>query len=164
MDNLLEKELLVSGVAHDDNILKVSIFKVKDEPGVADKIFSTLADENINVDMIIQSGDKDARNDMSFTTVRDDKVIVEKVMTTLVKELDAEGFEIVDNLAKVSIVGAGMITNPGIAAKMFHTLAEENINIDMISTSEIKISCVIDENKIVDAVIAIHKAFGLDES
>ena len=84
-------------------------------------------------------------------------------MKMLVEKLDAEGYEIVDNLAKVSIVGAGMITNPGIAAKMFHALAEAGINIDMISTSEIKISCAIQEDKIKEAVIAIHDAFELAE-
>ena len=164
MKREMEKGLLVSGVAHDTNILKATIFKLPDVPGVAGTIFSALAKEKINVDMIIQSGHKNGRNNISFTTGKDDKNKVENVMKTMVAKLDAEGYEIVDNLAKVSIVGAGMITNPGIAAKMFHTLAEAGINIDMISTSEIKISCAINEDKINEAVIAIHDAFELGDN
>ncbi len=163
MNRELEKDMVVCGVAHDTNLLKVTVFGVPDIPGVAAKIFTELADEKINVDMIIQSGDKNERNDISFTTSRDDKRKIEKVMNGIILELGAEGFELIDNLAKVSIIGAGMITNPGVAARMFRTLAENNINIDLIATSEIKISCAIDESQINEAVIALHTAFDLDE-
>lgn len=162
MERELEKELVVSGVAHDKNVLKVSIFGLSDVPGIAAKVFSALADEKINVDMIIQSGDKDNRNDISFTTTRDDKQKVEKTISKIVKDMNAEGYELIDNLAKVSIVGAGMITNPGVAARMFRTLADAEINIDLIATSEIKISCAIDEHRLEEAVIALHTAFDLD--
>ncbi len=162
MKRELEKELLVSGVAHDMNVLKVTLFNVPDTPGIASTVFSDLAAEKINVDMIIQSGNKNFRNDISFTTGRDEKLKVERIMRGLVEKTGADGFELHDNLAKVSIVGAGMITNPGVAAKMFRTLAENHINIDLIATSEIKISCAIDETCIKDAVLALHTAFNLD--
>ncbi|MGI5891478.1 MAG: aspartate kinase [Bacillota bacterium] len=162
MNKELEKELLVCGVAHDTNVLKITLFDLPDQPGIAGKIFTTLAAEKINVDIIIQSGKRNSRQDISFTTARDDKEKVEKIIKKIVENVDAKGYEIVDNVAKVSIIGAGMITNPGVAAKMFEVLADIGCNIDMISTSEIKVSCIIEESRIKDAAIALHSAFDLD--
>lgn len=162
MNKELEKELIVCGVAHDTNVLKVTIFDVPDEPGIASNIFTTLAEAKINVDMIIQSGHQHSCQDISFTTVRDDKTKVENIMKSIVAEVEAKGYDIVDDVAKISIIGAGMITNPGVAAKMFRVLADIGCNIEMIATSEIKVSCIVEESRIEDAAIALHTAFGLD--
>ncbi|MGI6361130.1 MAG: aspartate kinase [Bacillota bacterium] len=164
MNKGLEKELMVSGVAHDTNVLKVTIFDVPDRPGVAGSIFSALAKEKINVDMIIQSGRKNSLQDMSFTTVRDDKSKVLEILDQVVENIDGAHYSINDQVAKISIIGAGMITNPGVAAKMFEVLAENNFNIQMISTSEIKVSCIIDEERIRDAAVLLHTAFDLDQA
>ena len=163
MNKDLEKELIVCGVAHDMNVLKVTLFGVPDRPGVAGDIFGHLSRLNVNVDMIIQSGSRDMRQDISFTCGRDDRARVESVMQDMVRQLPAENYAVVDTVAKVSVVGAGMISHPGVAATMFRILSENNINIWMISTSEIKISCVIDEDEVTQAVMALHTAFGLDD-
>lgn len=162
MNKHLEKELVVCGVAHDLNVLKVTLFGVPDRPGVAGELFGQLAAEAVNVDMIIQSGSRDLRQDISFTCGRDERNKVERILKSVVRSLPADNYAIVDTIAKVSVVGAGMISHPGVAATMFRVLAENHINIDMISTSEIKISCIIDELQVNDAVLALHTAFGLD--
>jgi len=162
MNRDLEKELIVGGVAHDLNVLKTTLFAIPDTPGVAGRIFGALAAEGINVDMIIQSGNRADKQDMSFTCGRDERDKVERVMQELAQDLAAEGFELDDSKAKISIVGAGMITHSGVAARMFNVLAEIGSNIDMISTSEIKISCIVEETKIKQAVLALHTAFDLD--
>lgn len=163
MSKDLEKELIVCGVAHDLNVLKVTLFGLPDTPGIAGQIFSALAAEGVNVDMIIQSGNRADRQDMSFTCGRDGSDRVERVIGELQSKLGYESYQLDDNKAKVSIVGAGMITNPGVAARMFQELAAIKCNIDMISTSEIKISCIIDEMRTKEAVLALHTAFGLDQ-
>ncbi|MCL1817058.1 MAG: aspartate kinase [Clostridiales bacterium] len=162
MDKNLEKELIVCGVAHDLNVLKVTLYAIPDTPGIAAHIFGALAKEGVNVDMIIQSGNRQDKQDLSFTCGRDERDKVEHVLKGLVKDLGAMCHGLADNKAKISIVGAGMITHPGVAARMFKTLAEIDCNIDMISTSEIKISCVIDEMKVKQAVLSLHSAFELD--
>jgi len=162
MSRDLEKELIVCGVAHDLNVLKVTLFAIPDTPGVAGRIFGALAAEGVNVDMIIQSGNRAEKQDLSFTCGRDERDKVEYVLKELVGDLAGEGFELSDTKAKISIVGAGMITNPGVAARMFKVLSDIKCNIDMISTSEIKISCIVDETKIHQAVLALHTAFDLD--
>ena len=163
MNKDLEKELIVCGVAHDMNVLKVTLFGVPDRPGVAGEIFGQLSHLNVNVDMIIQSGSRDMRQDISFTCGRDDRAKVESVMQNMVRQLPAEHYAVVDTVAKISVVGAGMVSHPGVAATMFRVLGENHINIWMISTSEIKISCVVDENEVTKAVMALHTAFGLDD-
>lgn len=162
MNKDLEKELMVSGVAHDTNVLKATVFGVPDKPGIASDIFGKLAEQKVNVDMIIQSGSRDNKQDISFTCGVPDKSKVENVLQDVVKNLPADNFALVDGFAKISVVGAGMISHPGVAAIMFKTLSDMSANIEMISTSEIKISCIIDEEKIKDAAIALHSAFGLD--
>ncbi|MBQ1501664.1 MAG: aspartate kinase [Firmicutes bacterium] len=163
MNKDMEKDLMVCGVAHDLNVLKATIFGVPDRPGVASEIFGKLAKENVNVDMIIQSGNRGVRQDISFTCGRDERMKVENTLNELLRDLPADSFTIVDTLAKVSVVGAGMISHPGVAATMFKVLSDNDINIGMISTSEIKISCIVDETQINNAVLALHTAFGLDK-
>lgn len=157
----LEQEVLVSGVAYDDDVVKVTVYGVPDKPGVASILFGALADAKINVDMIIQSGTKDGTNDISFTTGKEADGKLEEVLEPVVAELSADHYALADNVAKVSIVGAGMITNPGVAAKMFKCLYDNGFNIDMISTSEIKVSCILQKEGAKDAVRALHEYFGL---
>ncbi|HHW07371.1 MAG TPA: aspartate kinase [Clostridia bacterium] len=163
VDENMERAMVVTGVACDKNVTKIAVFGVPDRPGIAYQLFNALAGENINVDMIIQSHEKDERNDISFTVTRDDKKHAVAIAKKVADEIGAEGVSFDDTVAKVSIVGAGMTTNPGVAAKMFEVLYKQNINIQMISTSEIKISCVIDEQQADSAVVALHEAFGLDQ-
>jgi aspartate kinase len=160
--NGMEKELIVSGVALDKNVAKIALFDVPDRPGIAYKLFNALAEENINVDMIIQSHERNDINDISFTVARDD---VKKAVATaekICREIGAKKVVFNDRVAKVSIVGAGMKTNPGIAAMMFEALYSLNINIQMIATSEIKVSCIIAEEEAEAAVKALHKRFNLE--
>ncbi len=157
------EEPVVKAVTFDKNQVKVSILDVPDRPGVAAKIFSALAKENINVDMIIQSAARGKKNDISFTIAHNDLKKTVEVLEQVNKELNAGGVVYEENMAKVSIIGIGMRSHPGVAAKMFETLAENNINIEMISTSEIKISCIIKKEHIETAVKALHKAFRLDK-
>lgn len=159
----MEKAMVVTGVACDKNVTKIAVFGVPDRPGIAYQLFNALAEDNINVDMIIQSHEQDERNDISFTVTRDDKNRAVAIAKQVADDIGAEGVAYDDTVAKVSIVGAGMKTNPGVAAKMFEVLYKQNINIQMISTSEIKVSCVIAGNKADNAVKALHQAFGLDQ-
>jgi aspartate kinase len=157
----MERSLVVTGVAYDLNVAKIGLYDVFDKPGIAYKLFRALADEKIKVDMIIQSATRDERNDISFTCSRDDLKKALSVVQGLLPELGASGVTSKDSVAKVSIVGAGMISNPGVAALMFEALAEEGINLEMISTSEIKTSCVIDAGEAKKAVQALHNKFNL---
>ncbi len=158
MNENIEKEYVVIGVAHDMNVLKVNIFDVPDQPGIASKIFSALAKEKVNVDMIVQAGKQSEYQEISFTTGRDDQDKVKKVLDGL----GLINYNLDGTVAKISIVGAGMITNPGVAAKMFRILADKGCNIEMISTSEIKVSCIVAQEYVKDAAVALHTAFGLD--
>lgn len=155
------EDVVVSGVTLTKDEAKVTICDVPDKPGAAAKIFKRLSDYNINIDMIIQNISRTRRTDISFTVPRVDLKKTLRVSKKAAKEIGAEGAIADTNIAKVSIVGVGMRTHSGIAAKMFGTLAKEKINIEMISTSEIKISCVIAKNFGEQAVRAIHAAFGL---
>lgn len=159
----MEQQRMVTGVAHDCKCAKIGIFDVPDKPGMASLIFCTLARAGVNVDMVIQSAMREERNDIAFTICSDDLPQAIPVVEKLVAEIGASGMSHGDNVAKVSIVGAGMQSNPGVAADMFEALADENINIQMISTSEIKVSCIIDEDKIKTAVKALHRKFKLDQ-
>lgn len=159
----LEKAMVVSGVACDKNVTKIAVFDVPDRPGIAYQLFDALAEADINVDMIIQSHEQEEKNDISFTVTRDDKEQAVKITKKIADAIGARGVASDDTVAKVSIVGAGMKTNPGVAAKMFEVLFKSNINIQMISTSEIKVSCVIDEAQAEEAILGLHTAFGLDK-
>lgn len=163
MQKELEKSMVVSGVALDDNVLQVTVFDTPDTPGSASKLFTALADSRINVDMIVQSGNRtEQENDMSFTVSSDDKDKVIGTLDKVVPEIGASSYTLTEGFGKVSIIGAGMITNPGVAARMFQVLAEKQCNIKMISTSEIKVSCLIDLADCNSVIAALHTAFGLD--
>ena len=159
----MEKALVVTGVAHDLNVVKIGLFDVPDRPGIAWRVFQALADENINVDMIIQSAMRNGVNDISFTVAQSDLQKTLGVVESIQHRVGAGGYTYDENVAKVSIVGAGMVTNPGVAAMMFEALARENINLEMITTSEIKVSCIIKAADAVRAVRALHRQFGLAE-
>lgn len=158
----MEQDIVVTGIAYDLNTARIGLFNVPDKPGVAQRIFSALAKRAINVDMIIQGTMRDGSNDISFTVASDDVKTALEVIDAVSKEIEIEKVACDQNVSKVSIVGAGMITNPGVAAMMFEALAEENINIHMISTSEIKVSCIIDKEDTEKAVKSIHKKFNLE--
>jgi len=160
-DDSMER-VVVSGVTSDKNQVRITIIGVPDRPGIAAKLFNSIADSNIVVDMIVQNVSSDARTaDISFTVFRADARKALEITKGVSDELSAKGVSIHEDIAKVSIVGVGMISHFGVAAKMFETLAKEGINIMMISTSEIKVSCVIDVKYTELAVRALHEAFGL---
>jgi aspartate kinase len=154
----------VSGVAADLNQVRLAILKVPDVPGIAARVFGRLAQENVSVDMIIQSiHTENNTNDIAFTVAKGDLHDAVRVLETLKTEMKAERVLVDEDIAKVSIVGAGMIDRPGIAADMFAALAEAKINIKMIATSEIKISCLVEKDKAHDAVKIVHSKFHLDD-
>ncbi|HYX91917.1 MAG TPA: aspartate kinase [Myxococcaceae bacterium] len=156
------EDVVVSGIAYDKNEAKLSIRAVPDVPGVAAKIFGPLGEKNIVVDLIVQNVSKDGRTDLTFTVGKSDFLKAQDLVRRVAKEIGAEGVEFDDDIAKVSIVGVGMRNHSGVAAKMFRVLAQEGINIQLISTSEIKVSCVIQAKYTEPAVRALHTAFSLD--
>ncbi len=160
-ENRKMEEVVVSGVALNENEAKVTIFKVPDRPGVAAKIFKRIADANINVDMIIQNKTETQTTDISFTVAKNDLARSLRGVREAAAAVGAPHVSCDENIAKVSVVGVGMRSHSGVASKMFGALAKRKINIEMISTSEIKISCVVDGKRAKDAVRAIHKEFGL---
>ena len=156
------EDVVIRGVALDKNQAKVTLVSVPDKPGVASRIFKALADATINVDMIVQNishGTGAPATDLSFTVEKAELLKAEKVIEELKKEIGFSQSISTDKIGKLSIVGVGMRSHSGVAAKMFETLANEKINIDMISTSEIKISVVIDLSKAEQAMRAVHAAF-----
>ncbi len=156
------EQVVVSGVTYNKNEAKVTVNGVPDRPGVASRIFTTLADANIVIDMIVQNVSHDKKTDITFTLGKADAKKAQKIMAGLATEIGAETVEVDERIAKVSIVGLGMRSHAGIAAKMFALLSGEGINIEMIGTSEIKVSCVIDQKYGELAVRALHTGFGLD--
>jgi len=151
--------VVVRGVTHDKDQAKISIFGVPDKPGIAFKIFQAIGAAEINVDMIVQGIGKDGRANISFTVSKADLRDALKIVQQIGEEIGATDVTADESIAKVSVVGIGMKSHCGVAAEMFQSLAEENVNIQMISTSEIKISCVIDEKDTESAVRAIHSKF-----
>ncbi len=162
---LEEKDFEIRGVAHDQKVAKIAVLAVSNTPGIAHKIFAALADANIDVDMIVQSIRNIDKNitDMVFTIALDDLPEAKKVVDKVAEEIDAGTVLVEEDVAKVSIVGAGMLGSPGIAARMFGALAHAGINIDIISTSEISVSCLIKGSQITEAVNAIHDEFFPDK-
>jgi aspartate kinase len=156
--------VMISGVALDTDEAKVTLERVPDRPGVAATVFRAIADESISIDMIVQNVSHAGATDLSFTAPRADLPRVHNVLERLVKEIGADSYTIDDGIAKLSLVGAGMKSHPGVAADMFDSLAGEGINIEMISTSPIRISCVIREADGARAVQVVHARFELDES
>jgi aspartate kinase len=158
------EQAIISGVTHDTSEAKLTIRDVPDHPGVAAAVFGKLATSNVNVDMIIQNVSEQGTTDISFTAPKDDLPRAKRALDDVVSELGAREWSVDDSVAKVSLVGAGMRTHPGIAGRMFSTLADAGVNLDMISTSPIRISCVISGEQVATAVQALHSAFGLDET
>ncbi|MBQ6453024.1 MAG: aspartate kinase [Coriobacteriales bacterium] len=155
---------VISGIAFDTSEAKVTIRGVPDTVGIAAQVFGALAEANVNIDMIIQNISRDGYTDISFTSPKADIMKVRQVCGQVIANLGAREVVVDDTVAKVSIVGAGMKSSPGVAAKMFQTLAENGINIDLISTSSIRTSVVIDASKVQEAARCLHTAFGLDSS
>ena len=154
----MEKEV-VSGVSYDKDQAKITIVHVPDRPGVAAQLFSPLAENNIVLDMIIQNASMDGYTDLTFTVSRKEIRQAHKLIEEAARKVGADKVEVDENVSKVSIIGVGMISHSGVAAKMFETLAKEGINILMISTSEIKISCVIQSKYTELAVSVLHDVF-----
>ena len=153
------EEMLISGIAKDDDVARISIIGVPDRPGLAFKIFSKLSAKNINVDIILQSVGRNGTKDISFTIARNNLQEAIDLLNPYVELIGASSVVYDENVAKVSIVGAGMESHPGVASRMFEALFAANINIQMIATSEIKISVLIDAEEADRAVSAIHKRF-----
>jgi aspartate kinase len=156
------EQAIVSGVTHDTSEAKLTIAEVPDRPGIAARLFRALADEEVNVDMIVQNVSSDGATDISFTVPKADLSAAMRVSETLAPEIGARAVTHDAEIARVSLVGAGMKTNPGVAARMFEVLANEEVNIDMISTSSIRISCVVRAHDVERAVQSLHRAFELD--
>lgn len=157
------EDAVVSAVTHDTNEAKITIRGVPDRPGIAASVFGTLGQNNVNVDMIIQNISDAGLTDISFTAPEDDITSVTSALEICLKEIGARTWNIDRDIAKVSIIGAGMKSHPGITAKMFKALAEEGINLDLISTSPIRVSCIIAADQAETAVRVLHTAFGLDQ-
>lgn len=155
------EKMLISGVASDKNTSRVSVIGVDDKPGVAFKIFNTLAKKGINVDIILQSVGRGGTKDISFTVAQDDLKHTLEVLEENKEALTIEDINHKDTVAKLSIVGAGMMSNPGVAAKMFESLFNARVNINMISTSEVRITVLINEDDVERAMKAVHDGFGL---
>ena len=156
------EEAIISAVTHDATESKVTVVGVPDHPGISATLFEELANANIVIDMIVQNTSHSGKTDISFTVPKADMAVAEGIVARVASEIGAEGVENQTDIAKVSVVGAGMKTSPGVAAKMFRVLADNDVNIEMISTSTIRISCVVSAGKMEGAVRALHTAFGLD--
>jgi aspartate kinase len=161
-EELAMEQLVVSGVTHDKNQARVTITKVPDQPGIAAKIFSPIAENGTVVDMIIQNTRPGGKTDITFTVPKADFKKTMEVAKRTAQEISAEEVLGDTNIAKVSVIGVGMKNHSGVASVMFNTLARENINIILISTSEIRISCIVEEKYTELAVRVLHTAFGLD--
>ena len=155
------EKMLITGVAGDKNTARISVMGVEDKPGIAFRIFNTLAKNNINVDIILQSVGREGTKDISFTVAQDELKRALEILEEHKEALTIQEISYNEKVAKISVVGAGMMTNPGVAAKMFESLYNSRINISMISTSEIRITVLIDEKDIDEAMNAVHDGFAL---
>ena len=153
------EEAIVSGVTHNDKEVKFTLFGVPDQPGIAGTVFGSLSEIGTNVDMIVQNVSKESITDISFTAHSEQQKDVEDTLKNISKQLDAKGYDVDENIARISIIGAGMKSESGVASKMFKTLGDNKINISMISTSPIRISCVISSNDIEKALNVLHEEF-----
>ena len=159
----MEQGMAVRGIAYDKNISRISLSDVEDKPGILSSVFTALAEENIDVDIIVQSGvSKNGVADFSFSVSDDDVDKALKVIENLRSNLVIGDVTTERGLVKVSIVGAGMVSTPGVAAQMFDIIARQGVNIKMVSTSEIKISCVIEADHLTEVILALHSEYGLD--
>jgi aspartate kinase len=162
-EDVLE-QALISGIASDSGEAKVTILAVPDHPGVAARVFRPLADAGIHIDMIVQNVSAAGHTDISFTLPEADLTTAEPVLGVIAKHVDAQGYVCDTDIGKVSLVGAGMRSNPGVAADMFEALADAGINIEIISTSSIRISCVVRSSELERAVQVVHDRFRLSEN
>ena len=162
-DEEMEK-VVVSGITYNKNEAKISVLRVPDRPGIAAKLFRPLTEAGINVDMIVQNISQDAHTDLTFTVSKEDFKRGLKIVQETASQIEAKDVVGDPNIAKISIVGAGMRSHAGVASQMFDVMAREGINIQMISTSEIKVSCVVDVKYTELAVRVLHEAFGLGKS
>ena len=153
------EEAIVSGVTHNDREIKFTLFSVPDQPGIAGTVFGALSEIGTNVDMIVQNVSKDSITDISFTAPSEQQDEVEEVLKQISEKLNAGGFDVDQNIARVSIIGAGMKSESGVASKMFKILGDSKINITMISTSPIRVSCVINSKDIDQALNVLHEEF-----
>ncbi len=153
------EQAIISGVAHDTSEAKLTVRGVPDRPGVAARLFEPLAAANVNIDMIVQNTSHDGTTDISLTVPKASLEAASKIARRIAEEVEAAGVEVDPDIAKVSLVGAGMKSHPGVAAKVFRTLADAGINIEMISTSSIRISCVVRASAVEEAVRILHKEF-----
>ena len=153
------EEAIVSGVTHNDKEVKFTLFGVPDKPGIAGTVFGSLSEIGTNVDMIVQNVSKESITDISFTAPSEQQKDVEDTLKNISKQLDAKGYDVDENIARISIIGAGMKSESGVASKMFKTLGDNKINISMISTSPIRVSCVISSNDIEKALNVLHEEF-----
>ena len=152
----------VRSIAHDLDVAKITVVGVPDRPGIAAALFEPLAKANISVDTIVQNASIDNITDLTFTVAKSQLAKAMEVAEPIAKSIGARECAIDANLGKVSIIGTGMQNTPGYAARMFGTFSEQGINIQLITTSEIRITCIIDESRVKDAVRALHRAFKLD--
>jgi aspartate kinase len=157
------EDVVIRGITLNKNEAKITICDVPDRPGIAAKIFKTIAENNINVDMIVQNVSHTRRTDISFTVPKVDSAKAMKITSRIAKRIGSGDVLEDTNIARISIVGVGMKSNPGVAAKMFEVLAQKKINIEMISTSEISISCIINKNSAEKAMKAVHGKFNLSK-
>jgi aspartate kinase len=161
---LVLEKAIVSGVTHDTSEAKVTILGVPDTPGIAARVVRPLADAGVNIDMIVQNVSAEGHTDMTFTIPKTDLVVAEPILDALAKQVDAGGVAYDPDVAKISLVGAGMKSHPGVAADMFEALADAGVNIEIISTSSIRISCVVRQDLVERAVAAVHARFDLDRA
>ena len=157
------ESVIVRGAAINSNEAKITVIGVPDQPGIAAKVLEAVSNANVNLDMIVQNVGRDGKADLTFTVMKSDLPDALRVCEKSAKELGAAGVLADDNIAKISVVGVGMRSHSGVASKMFKALAERKINIQMISTSEIKISCVVEKDRGPDALRALHEVFELDK-
>ena len=154
----------VRGIAHDKNVAKITVLGVPDRPGIAATLFEPLAERGISVDTIVQNSSVERITDLTFTVTREDLTGAMEVVQPAAQGIGARGCMSDAGLAKVSVVGTGMQNHPGYAARTFRALFEAGVNIEMITTSEIRITCIVAEDSVEDAVRALHKAFQLDQA
>ena len=161
--NMLEKERVVTGIAHNKDVIKITIFGIPDRPGTAMTIFKSLAQNKINVNIISQTSADKGLNRISFVTESDAKQEALDVLGNVLIKLNGSRMEVADNLAIVSVVGAGMITNPGVAAEIFEVMGDNGVNIEMISTSEITVTMLISDNDCAKSVRLLAEHFGITD-
>src|SRR5450756_1968502 len=162
-DKGMETRKRVRGIAHDLNVGKITVVGVPDRPGLAASVFEPLAEAGISVDVIVQNVSVEGSTDLSFTVARTDLAKALRIVEPVAREIGAKQVQSSDNLGKVSVVGAGIQSAPGIAAAMFRALYDARLNIEMISTSEIRITCIVDREKVEEAVRTLHATFQLDQ-